>query len=337
MPQSFEMTLDQAVELVSLRAKLGVAAGMSKQADFDLSSITSGAQNFLGGAIRNAAMPDFSKMSPTLRNTLIGAGGGLGLGLIGTMMSRKKKKQYIRNALLAALLGGGLAGGGTMAANYFGDLNKQFAEDSKPTPPVPVGEQIKQTVSDNSQNIMGGIAGATLGHGIDKKLANKRLVSQMRGMNQKQLDALSADQKAVREIKNFQNTANTVEGQQGAKRRHLMQTIKHHLGDKVNTGSRFHTPHPGPAPQVGQVKTPVFGQPSASAPPASGVGPSQRATISPNTATQVQNAHKPTTRMGKMTAPIKNNIGKIGLGIGGAVLPSVMGSRQQELPEDIGN
>lgn len=51
------------------------------------------------------SLPSWESLSPALKNSLIGAGIGSGVGLIGSVVGRKKKP--VRNVLLGALLGGG--------------------------------------------------------------------------------------------------------------------------------------------------------------------------------------------------------------------------------------
>lgn len=89
MDQSFDfgmISLNDAADLVAIRARLGVSRSMrEKQA-----------------------------MNPALTGALVGGGLGLGTGLLSTLMSKRKEKQWMRNALLGSLLGAGVGG----AAGY---------------------------------------------------------------------------------------------------------------------------------------------------------------------------------------------------------------------------
>jgi len=110
MPQSSNMTLAQATTFIGLRARMGAANGLEKQA-----------------------------MSPALRNALLFGGGGLATGLIGTAMSNKKEedKQYLRNAVLSGLLGAGVGGLGTIAwdqGKKLIDANSTGTTTDNPTP-----------------------------------------------------------------------------------------------------------------------------------------------------------------------------------------------------------
>jgi len=129
MVQSFDpanVTLADAADLVAVRAQLGVAVGFEKQS-FDMAGIREGANNMLGqakGGI-NGLINNFDFSNPA-HAAMLGGGVGLGVGGIGTLLSRKKKKNYLRNMLLGALLGGGSGlAASLVSSNAKGLMNNQ--------------------------------------------------------------------------------------------------------------------------------------------------------------------------------------------------------------------
>jgi len=133
MDQSFDatsLTLDQAADLVAIRARMG------------------------GGHEKVAVSP--------LNAALIGGGLGLGTGALATMLSKRKKKRWARNMILGTLLGAGVGGAGGYAANTLGSAIGQTPESNDLA-------RLRELMGDQAPSgrefQMGPITGAILGDG----------------------------------------------------------------------------------------------------------------------------------------------------------------------------
>lgn len=136
MDQSFDptaMSLDDAADLVAVRAGLGVGRLMREK-----QALSTGSAALLGGGL------------------------GLGTGLISTLMSKKKdeEKQYMRNALLGALLGAGIGGGAGALANNFS------AASGNNTPEAIARQKMKDLLAKNQANQGGDVQFGPLGDRI---------------------------------------------------------------------------------------------------------------------------------------------------------------------------
>lgn len=95
------LTLDQVAAVLDQSVQQSAFTGHIKTAE-------GGLLGNIGNVTHSLKMPQWSDVPPWMQNSLIGAGIGGGVGLLGAATS--KKKQYLRNLLLGSLLGGAVPG-----------------------------------------------------------------------------------------------------------------------------------------------------------------------------------------------------------------------------------
>lgn len=101
MAPSFDMTLEDAANMVAMQARIGFSRSqMQKQA-----------------------------MSNGMTGAMVGGGLGLGAGLLSSAMSHNPQKRWGRNALLGTLLGAGVGGATGLGSDMVSDFTKPTPGD----------------------------------------------------------------------------------------------------------------------------------------------------------------------------------------------------------------